>query len=182
MYKFYIRILEKTFDPYTAKQILNLHLLNDVLVTEENMGVWEPYYKFNFLELTKREEIYRLQNAPSHTKKEEYSKDPTSKPITYMFPREIEYKANFSTGLYSIGGKIIITPELLIFRAHSFNPLPKCVLSDRIFNIKEITGYKKGILSFLHVFFYGGHSIKLVVYKKQEIIYELEARRIQMMY
>lgn len=90
------------------------------------------------------------------------------------FPDFIEHKANFNTGFNSIGGKIIITPSQLIFRAHSFNVGN---LEDRIFEIKDIIGYKKGFLSFLTISFSDGKNIKLTVWGKDEIISQLENRR-----
>jgi hypothetical protein len=90
------------------------------------------------------------------------------------FPNEIEYKANFNDGMYSIGGKIIITPTQLIFRAHGFNFGD---LSDRVFNISSIVGYRKGFLTFMNIDFADGSSIKLTVWKKQEIIDQLEKRK-----
>ena len=90
------------------------------------------------------------------------------------FPDFIEYKANFNSGLNSIGGKIIITPTQLIFRAHAIN---LGNLNDRIFEIKDITGYKKGTLTFLYISFLNGKDIKLTVWNKDEIIDQLEERR-----
>lgn len=89
-------------------------------------------------------------------------------------PVVIEYLANFNVGLVSIGGKIIITKDQLIFKAHSLNVGD---LSDRIFNIKDISGYKKGLFTFLYISFVDGSEIKLSVWKKQEVINELEARK-----
>lgn len=94
--------------------------------------------------------------------------------IQHLFPEFVEHKANFNTGLNSIGGKIIITPTQLIFKAHSFNLGD---LSDRIFEIKDIIGYKKGFLSFLYISFNDGKTIKLTVWGKDNIIHQLEERR-----
>ena len=94
--------------------------------------------------------------------------------LMQLFPDFIEHKANFNTGINSIGGKIIITPSQLIFRAHSFN---FGNLEDRIFEIKDIIGYKKGFLSFLTISFSDGKNIKLTVWGKDEIINQLENRR-----
>ena len=90
------------------------------------------------------------------------------------FPDLIEHKANFNSGLNSIGGKIIITPTQLIFRAHAIN---FGNLNDRIYEIKDITGYKKGVLTFLYISFSNGKDIKLTVWNKDEIINQLEERR-----
>lgn len=94
-----------------------------------------------------------------------------------VFPPERIFPANFNEGLNSIGGKIIITPEQLIFRANSLNLGNR---SDRVFDIKDIVGFRKGILTFLYVSFNDGTIIKLSVWKKKEIIQELEARKNQL--
>ena len=86
----------------------------------------------------------------------------------------IEYKANFDKGLNSIGGKIIITATQLIFRAHDFNFGD---LRDRVYEIRDIVAYKKGILPFIYISFSDGKTIKLTVWHKQRIMDELEARR-----
>ena len=98
----------------------------------------------------------------------------SARPAQSSFPDFIEYKANFNDGMNSIGGKIIITPTQLIFRAHSFNFGD---LSERVFEIKDIIGYKKGFLTFLYISFRNGPDIKLTVWGKDEIINQLEARR-----
>lgn len=68
-----------------------------------------------------------------------------------QFPAEITYVANFNEGINFIGGKIVITPELLIFRSHSIN---FGELSDRIFNIKDIVGYRIRYIINCVYFFY----------------------------
>lgn len=93
---------------------------------------------------------------------------------TAQFPSSIEYKANFNEGLNSIGGKIIITPTQLIFHPHSIN---FGNLQDRVYEIAQILGYEKGILTFMHISFVNGERIKLTVWNKTEIIEQLEARR-----
>ncbi len=91
-----------------------------------------------------------------------------------QFPDQITFQANFNEGILSIGGKLVITPTQLIFKAHKVNIGD---LSDRIFNIKDITGYRKSMLTFMYITFADGKEIKLTVWKKQTIINELEARK-----
>ena len=86
----------------------------------------------------------------------------------------IEFKANFNEGPNSIGGKIIITDTQLIFRAHSLNFGD---LRDRVFEIRDIVSYKKGILTFMYISFSDGKTIKLSVWHKRRVINELESRR-----
>lgn len=110
---------------------------------------------------------------PASTRQEQTTSE-SVRPSRSAFPDFIEHKANFNVGMNSIGGKIIITPTQLIFRAHSFNFGD---LSDRVFEIKDIVGYKKGFLTFLYISFCNRPDIKLTVWGKDEIINQLEARR-----
>lgn len=104
---------------------------------------------------------------------------PTRQPQSPVPPvppqsQNLEFKANFVDGLISYGGKIIITPTQLIFHAHKFNFGD---LHDKVFEIRDICGYKKGMLTFLDIKFRYGLTIKLAVWAKQQIIDALEARR-----
>lgn len=55
-YKFYVQMDGNTFGPYTAKEILGLDLLDDVLVTEESMnGTWLPARRFDFNDMYLKE-------------------------------------------------------------------------------------------------------------------------------
>ena len=44
-----------TFGPYTAKQIQELQLMDDILVTEESMNEWLPAGRFDFNDMVKKE-------------------------------------------------------------------------------------------------------------------------------
>lgn len=87
----------------------------------------------------------------------------------------IEFQANFINDAgVSIGGKLIITSELLIFKAHKFNLGD---LSDKYFSIKNVVGYKKGFFTFFKIYFSDGNIVTLNVWKKQEIINAIEERK-----
>lgn len=45
------------------------------------------------------------------------------------------------------------------------------------FDIDQISGYEKGVLTFMYISFVNGERIKLTVWNKTEIIEQLEARR-----
>lgn len=189
---------EDIFGPYTAKEILALDLLPEIMVTEVSMDTWLPASQFDFEAIAKQELLSRLQSTPANTeidsmqaKKEALKRrlqnsgnlysPPKSVPTSViennpsaLFPPEVTFKANFNEGINSIGGKLIITPTQLIFKAHSLNFGD---LSDRVFNIADICGYEKGILTFMYIRFKDGRKIKLTVWDKQGIINELEARR-----
>lgn len=194
----------EVFGPYSAKGMSELGLLSDIMVTENSMDSWVPAGSLDFAELAKKELLEKLQekstqmslgNEPTYEdKKEALKKRLSSKKADYqaistsswetnvspqnsiVFPDQIEFKANFNEGLNSIGGKLYITPTQLIFHPHSVNFGD---LSDRVFNICDIIGYEKGILSFMYISFKNGLRIKLTVWSKQKIINELEARRSQ---
>lgn len=89
------------------------------------------------------------------------------------FP-ELEFAANFNKGLNSQGGKLYITSTQLIFRPHSFN---LGNLDEKVYEIKDITGYKKGFLTFFYIMFRNGSRIKLTVNDKSGVIQALEERR-----
>lgn len=198
MYKFYIRMDGDVYGPYSAKGMMELELLPDIMVTEFSMNSWVPAGELNFVELAKKELVEKLKATPKDestssleerrealkrklTPKEFLSGDTSNKTSvvksTVSFPERIEFKANFNEGINSIGGRIFITPTQLIFHPHAINFGD---LSDRVFNICDITGYDKGILSFMYITFKNGNRIKLTVWNKQNIINELEARRAQL--
>ena len=97
-------------------------------------------------------------------------------PLEIVFPESIVFAANLNENFNSIGGKLIITPKQMIFKPHkvSFS------LKERVFEIKDIVGYKKGWLTFLYISFLTGEIIKLTVSNKKKIINELEMRKAQL--
>lgn len=196
------------FGPYSAKGMMELDLLPDIMVTEVCMDIWKPAENFDFVQLAKQEVLERLKSTPTNDTPDAVSTleqkrvqlksrlnnngnlslhctdtDVTTNgngigssfATTNSFPNSIEYNANFNEGINSIGGKIIITPTQLIFHPHKINFGD---LSDRVFEIGQISGYEKGILSFMYISFLNGSKIKLTVWSKSEIIEQLEARRI----
>ena len=90
------------------------------------------------------------------------------------FPEILQFKANLNEGMLSTGGNLVITPTQLIFRPHAINVGNR---NHRVYEISEIVGYKKGMLTFMDILFRNGLTIKLTVWNKQKIIDELEARR-----
>lgn len=189
------------FGPYSAKGMMELDILPDILVTENSIDTWKPASEFDFVVLAKEEVLERLKNtAPknepspktiilekraalkkrlSNANSNMHKPDEVQECISKdnLFPSQIEFNANFNEGINSIGGKIIITPTQLIFHAHKLN---FGNLSDRIFEIRDICGYEKGVLSFMYIQFISGYKIKLTVWNKTKIINELESRRNQL--
>lgn len=55
-YKFYIKMDGETFGPYSAKEVRDLQLMDDILVTEESMdGAWLPAGDFDFDDMVAKE-------------------------------------------------------------------------------------------------------------------------------
>lgn len=55
-YKFYVKMDGETFGPYSAKEVRDLQLIDDVLVTEESMdGEWLPAGHFDFDDMVIKE-------------------------------------------------------------------------------------------------------------------------------
>lgn len=104
-----------------------------------------------------------------------------SQPILREIVPELKYKANHELGGNAQGGHIWITKHELYFKPHKLNFGD---LSKRYIRIQDICGYEKGPLTYLTIFTkkqtpngVKRGSMELVVWKKQEIINELETRR-----
>lgn len=189
------------FGSYSAKAMMELNVLPDIMVTENSIDTWQPAENFDFPQLAKEEVLERLKSTSTNDiteikptleeKRKELKarlsnhdnlycpiKNPDNLAASNSFPNSIEYNANFNEGINSIGGKIIITPTQLIFHPHKLNFGD---LSDRVFEIIQISGYEKGMLSFMYISFLNGSRIKLTVWNKSEIIEQLEARRISLL-
>lgn len=54
-YKFYIKVEEETYGPYSAREVRDLQLMDDILVTEESMSEWLPAGRFDFDDMARKE-------------------------------------------------------------------------------------------------------------------------------
>lgn len=91
------------------------------------------------------------------------------------FPDLVNYKANYYINSFiNQGGNLNITPTQIIFRPHAFN---FGSMKPKVFEIKDIVGYKKGALTYLTISFANGKIEKFNVWKKDEIIRQLEMRK-----
>lgn len=54
-YKFYVKMDGDTYGPYSAKEVRDLHLMDDILVTEESMNEWLPAGRFDFEDMVRKE-------------------------------------------------------------------------------------------------------------------------------
>lgn len=86
----------------------------------------------------------------------------------------IRFKANYYEGLNAIGGTLFIYDYIAVFKPHSINFGD---LRERVIPISDIVGYKKGLLTSLHIYLKGGKDIKLAVWEKNKIINAFEMRR-----
>lgn len=88
---------------------------------------------------------------------------------------ELRYQANLNVSATNTqGGHLWITKDEVIFKPHSLNFGP---LGKSYIRIQDVVGYKKGFLTNLSIFTKGGYEMSLVVWKKGEIIDEIETRR-----
>jgi hypothetical protein len=98
----------------------------------------------------------------------------TSSELREVLP-ELKYAANHQiSSANSQGGHIWITKHELYFKPHSMNIGD---LSKRYIRIQDICGYKKGMLTELIIYTKKGYTMRLAVWKKDEIINALETRR-----
>lgn len=87
---------------------------------------------------------------------------------------DLSFKANYYENGIALGGTLYIYDEVIVFRPHFFNIGD---LSDKVMQICNISGYKKGFLTNLHIYFNDGMDVKLGVWKKDTIINALEMRK-----
>jgi len=88
--------------------------------------------------------------------------------------QDITIKANYYVGSNAQGGTMTIQKEYAVFTPHGFNFGD---LNEKKIPIKDICGYKKGLLTILNIYLTNGTVVKLAVWKKDSIIQALEARR-----
>lgn len=99
-----------------------------------------------------------------------------SSPILRKVEPELRYQANHQvSAMNAQGGHLWITKEEVVFKPHSLNFGP---MGKRYIRIQDIVGYKKGALTHMSIFTKSGYEMDIVVWKKDEIINEIEKRRI----
>ena len=72
------------------------------------------------------------------------------------------------------GGFLILTKDEIAFKPHFYN----LYFDSHYIPIQDIVGYKKGFLTLLNILRRDGTEIRLAVYRKNEIINEIEKRRV----
>lgn len=98
-----------------------------------------------------------------------------NQPVLRKVEPEIRHLANHVLGIYSQGGHLWITKDEVVFKPHLFNFGP---LGKRYIRIQDVVGYEKGFLTNMTIYTKNGYQMNLVVWKKDEIINEIESRRI----
>lgn len=91
--------------------------------------------------------------------------------------QELTFRANYYYGSFmsgAQGGNLHIYDEKAVFKPNELNILDK---DSKVIQFRDICGYKKGIMTWLTIYLNNGTEIKLAVWKKDEIIQALEARR-----
>lgn len=53
------------FGPYSAKGMMELDLLPDIMVTEDSIDTWQPAANFDFPQLAKLDVLERLKTTPT---------------------------------------------------------------------------------------------------------------------
>lgn len=87
----------------------------------------------------------------------------------------LTYQANYREDQFNAqGGILMINDTTILFKPHSVNFGD---LSEKYVNIADIGGYSKGALTNLSLWTKDGYEIRLVVWKKDEVIKEVESRR-----
>lgn len=83
-YKFYVQMDGDTFGPYSAKEVRDLQLMDDILVTEESMnGEWLPAGRFDFNDMVKKEFAAQInEDGTINRPRYDTSMNPAS-PITH---------------------------------------------------------------------------------------------------
>lgn len=72
-YKFYVKMDGDTFGPYSAKEVRDLQLMDDILVTEESMSEWLPAGHLNFDDMVKKELAGSIVNADGTINRSQYN-------------------------------------------------------------------------------------------------------------
>ena len=100
----------------------------------------------------------------------------TELPILRKVEPELKYQANHQvSALNAQGGRLWITKDEVVFKPHALNVGP---LGKRYIRIQDVVGYKKGALTHMSIFTKSGYEMDIVVWKKDEIINEIEKRRV----
>lgn len=85
----------ETYGPYSAKEVRDLQLLDDILVTEESMNEWLPAGRFDFDDMV-RKEMSALINEDGTINRSDYvpSANPVIPVVTSVQPTRIQQSSS----------------------------------------------------------------------------------------
>lgn len=98
-YKFYVKMDGETYGPYSAKEVRDLQLMDDILVTEESMNEWLPAGRFDFDDMVKKE-LGASVNEDGTINRPRYD-TPMTPPVTPVTPQQPQphYTSTYSGGV-----------------------------------------------------------------------------------
>ncbi len=98
-YKFYVKMDGETYGPYSAKEVRDLQLMDDILVTEESMNEWLPAGRFDFDDMVKKE-LGVTVNEDGTINRPRYD-TPMTPPVTPVTPQQPQphYASTYSGGV-----------------------------------------------------------------------------------
>lgn len=96
-YKFYVKMDGGIYGPYSAKEVRDLQLMDDILVTEESMSEWLPAGRFDFDDMVEKE-LGASVNEDGTINRPRYN--PPMTPVTPVTPqRPVQYTSTFTDGV-----------------------------------------------------------------------------------
>ena len=89
----------ETYGPYSAKEVRDLQLMDDILVTEESMNEWLPAGRFDFDDMVKKE-LGASVNEDGTINRPRYD-TPMTPPVTPVTPQQPQphYTSTYSVGV-----------------------------------------------------------------------------------
>lgn len=80
----------ETYGPYSAKEVRDLQLMDDILVTEESMSEWLPAGRFDFDDMVRKEFEDRINGDGT------INRYPQNKPQDYTTPQQPAHQQSSS--------------------------------------------------------------------------------------
>lgn len=99
-YKFYVKMDGETYGPYSAKEVRDLQLMDDILVTEESMNEWLPAGRLDFDDMVKKElGAYVNEDGSINRTRYDTPITPVMPSTTHQQPAQIQYTSNYTNGV-----------------------------------------------------------------------------------
>lgn len=97
-YKFYVKMDGEIFGPYSAKEIRDLELLDDILVTEASMNEWLPAGRFDFDDMVKKELGASVNDNGTISRPRYDTPMNPDRPVTHT-PQSAQYRSPYTSGV-----------------------------------------------------------------------------------